>query len=287
MFTAYYDLAVSPPTYDIVAFLCAVEAKRIELNEDRISIEILPGPNKGFRQDNFWPFNIEGRWQMLEKVAIPMAKMLPNANVILHKERPSSPKRNSIGWGYRLFGLAIQVEAMRKGIRPLKPPTVDAFNPHLVTITLREAEHWPLRNSNVPEWLAAAKELRIQGWQVVVVRDTLKFDEPLEDLDISPDASSNLIDRARLYQKSICNLFVNNGPAWFALALGVPVLIYRPVIEGVQYGCSKDYFSKCELPFGSQISNEPLNQRLVWVDDEAQNILDGFSGFINNSVNHQ
>jgi hypothetical protein len=48
-----------------------------------------------------------------------------------------------------------------------------------VTITLREAVHFPARNNRVLDWIEVAKWLSRQGDRVVIIRDTAKAAEPI------------------------------------------------------------------------------------------------------------
>jgi hypothetical protein len=277
MLTAYYDLDKSPPTYDIVAFLSAVEQERIRRREDGGKIVFLPGTKDGFRNDKFWPYTIEGRQHMLDHVAIPMARMLPGFTVEMGHRQPAHAERGSIGYGQAMYGLAIQVAAMRDGIRPLRVSEASVIDPRLVTITLREAEHWPQRNSNIGEWLKAARTIRNSGYRVVVIRDEIQSDSEFGEVTY-PLASRNLEARGCMYLSSVCNLFVNNGPAWFSMALDATVLMFKPTIEGVFHTCSAAYFRECGIPTGGQIPGAPNHQRIVWEDDTAENIIAAFEG---------
>jgi hypothetical protein len=219
------------------------------------------------------------RRQMLDRVVIPMCKMLPSADVVVRNDRPDRrDTRDGMGFLTSLYGLRMQVEVMAEGIRPLRAPS-SLPEPKLITITLREAEHWPGRNSNTEAWAQVARELE-RGYRVVVVRDTLRALEPLEGIETDPSASCFLEQRAALYCSAECNLFVNNGPAWFALALDAPVLMLKPTVERVQRSCSLDYFESCGIPFGGQIPGSPPHQRIVWADDTADEILTAFEGFM-------
>ncbi len=290
---AYYDLKTSPASYDIVAFLCAAERWRRKRGADKIAINILPGPNGGFRQDKFWPFNIAERQKMLDQVVAPMARMLPNASVALWRgsARPK-PEADSIGYMCWLYGLKLQVECMKEGIRPLRPAVELPRDNALVTITLREAQHWSQRNSNVPAWVEAAKQISRKGYRVIVIRDTLLADQKIEGIETSASASWDLTTRAQLYRSASCNLFVNNGPAWFAMAVDAPVLMLRPVFEGqlrnvngaVSNACTSRYFAECGIPAGGQIPNSPNHQRIVWEDDATDKILAAFEGFMSDSA---
>ncbi len=278
--TAYYDLHTSPPTYDIVAFLLAAENYRLERGEERIRIEILPGPAGGFRADRLWPFSVEERRLMLDRVALPMARMLPSADVVLRTDRPERRgcPPGSIGYMTRLYGLKVQVEMMRRGIRPLRPKMPLPRDPELVTITLREADHWPGRNSNLPEWRRAAELIEARGYHVVVIRDTRMANVPFHGFTTSPVASRQLERRATLYREAAVNLGANGGPLWFALALDARTMIFRPTAKG-HPASSLDYLAACGIPMGGQIPGAPAYLRLVWADDTADEILAAFDDF--------
>lgn len=277
---AYYDLAASPPTYDIVAFLCAVEQERIARGETSIEIRVIPGPVGGFRSDKYWPFTIAGRELMLDHVALPMARMLPSATVMPLMRRPDKPEMGSVGWGGGWYGLTRHVKAHAKGIRPLRLAEEVKKSDRLVTITLREAEHWPERNSNVSEWLDAAEDIDRAGYDVRIIRDTCQAGKPLSDYDMGVRASRDFNERARLYTSAVCNLFVNNGPAWFAMALDAPVLMLKPVVENLMSTSSSGYFARCGIPSKGQMPGSPSYQRIVWQEDTRDNIVAAFKNFM-------
>lgn len=280
LLTAYYDLQCAPPTYDIVAFLCEAERQRRRRGCDAVAIEILPGPAGGFRQDSLWPHSIAERWHMLRQVALPMALMLPPASVKLCEGRPPHPAPASIGWQGSLYGLRLQIECMREGVRPLRPAREAARDPRLVTMTLREAEHWPQRNSNVQQWRAAGEIIAAWGYDVVVVRETRFANMPLGALRIDAQAARDLDARAALYRSAACNMFVSNGPAWFALALDAPALMLKPTVENLMSTCSAAYFRSCGIERGGQIPGAPSWQRIDWRADSCGAIVDAFASFM-------
>lgn len=277
--TAYYDLSVCPPTYDVVAFLQWAESERIERKAEGLEIVILPGPNDGFRNDTLWPHSIAERRALLDRVVVPMCELLPGASVRVAETR-EAPVAGSIGHGEYRIGTAVQVEAMRKGVRPLDAGVPVAFEPELVTITLRECEHWPERNSNLQGWMSFARNARRKGYRVVVVRDTLKADEPFGECITSPEASRDLHARARLYEAAVCNLFVNNGPAWLSLALDARTLIVKPTVEGAGPCFGKDYFRRCGIAPGGEIPGAPSWQKIAWATDLDINIWAAFEAFM-------
>jgi len=280
VFTAYYDLKCAPPTYDIVAFLCEAERQRRRRGCDAIAVEILPGPAGGFRQDNLWPRSIAERWHMLHRVAVPMARMLPLATVRVCEARPQHALPLSIGWQNSLYGLKRQIECMAAGVRPLRPAADAPRNPRLVTLTLREADHWPRRNSDPEQWRRAGEIIASHGFDVVVVRETRFAEMPLGTLRIDAKAARNLDERASLYRSAVCNLFVSNGPAWFALALDAPVLMLKPTTENLMHTCSADYFRVCGIERGGQIPGAPPWQRIDWSSDSCEAIVDAFESFM-------
>ncbi len=280
MLTCYYDLSRCLPSYDIVTFLMASEHERIKRREDHIAIEILPGPYEGFRPGNLWPPKTVDRRAMMRNVVLPMCAMLPSCQrVTLHDKRIPEAE-NSFGHGAFTIGMERFVAAMGAGIRPLRFKHQVLRDPNLITITLREAEHWPARNSRVSEWICAARDLRDRhGFRVVIVRDACRADEPIEGFETFPGASRDLDRRAQLYLGAGCNLFVSNGPAWFALALDAPVAIIRPATDGAGTLSSHAALAKIGLPKGAQIPGSPSHQVLVWEDDYADAIVRTAVGF--------
>jgi hypothetical protein len=280
-FTAYWDLEVCPPTYDIVAGLMAFERERRRRGADRIDVKIIPGSADGFRRDSFWPHGREARQKMLDAVAVPMARMLPRASVEVLGARPSVGAPGSIGWRQRLYGTRVMVECLRDGIRPLRiAPPEPPIHPRLVTITLREAEHWPMRNSNISEWLAVKRELIRKGYDMVFVRDTKMACEPSLDFEPVNFIASHVLDvRARLYLSATCNMFVNNGPAWFALALDAPAMIFKMISDGAPL-TNPSFLAGCGLPVGSQLDESAPHQQIVWQTDNYKSIMAAFEQYV-------
>lgn len=97
-----------------------------------------------------------------------------------------------------------------------------------ITITLREAEHFPHRNSNMEAWIKFAHYLKKQGEQVIFVRDTARAAESLDDnsLSIFPAASFNLHTRLALYKQSKINFGVANGPMTMCFHTDTPFMFF-------------------------------------------------------------
>jgi len=279
----YYDLARCPPTFDGVTAAMAFEHRRRQLGDRSMRIEVLPGPVGGFRRDPHWPQSISTRILLRDHVLLPILRMLPSAYVTLRASHPSRPEPGSFGFGQYVMNFGEFVKAYAAGVRPLRPTQgQDEALPDLVTITLREAEHWPERNSRLPEWLAAAGELVRNGWRVIIVRDTHRAGQALPGaygINVNMSASMSLEARARLYRSAFCNMFVNNGPAWFCMALDAPCVIVRPATEGIGRTYAASWFRRFGIDSGEQFPAAPRYQRLQWQDDKADAILQAFADF--------
>jgi hypothetical protein len=260
---AVYDLARSPPTYDFAIFLANAERERVRRDDPALEIMLAPGPNNGFRQDGLWP-PIAQREAMLQQVVIPMAWLLPSVKAV----RRETPARHEFGVGEALFGLRLQAQMLRECIVPLRAPRPKAGR--YVTITLREAQHWPQANSNLPAWLELAKVLKAAGERVVFVRDTLQADQPVPGFKTSPAAARDLTERANLYAGARLNLFVNNGPAWLAFFMDTPSLIFK--IFSPNAVCRDElFYRESGVPRGTQFGQP--HQRIVWEDDNADILI--------------
>ena len=270
---AVYDLECNPPTYDVVAFLALAEIERKRLGDEYIDLHILPGPVGGFRRDSLWPRSIEERVALRENVLVPICHLLPSVrSVEVHSNRAYC-FGGVFGYGQRKISFPAMMEAFKAGSRPLKPITHCVKEPRLITLTLREAEHHPLRNSQLEEWLAAYAELVQRGWTVVVIRDTIKVGAVLPGAVIeSPNASLNLHVRSQFYQRAVLNVGISNGPMWMALFMDVPTLMLRPCEAGPS-GYTAKYFERCGVPKNGQLPTSPPYQRLVWKDDTCENIV--------------
>lgn len=267
---ACYDLARCPPTYDAVAFLALAEVERKRRGDEHIDVRILPGPAGGFRRDSLWPHLVEERVKLRDSVLVPLCHLLPSVrSVEVAPDR--RPLASEWGAGQYYIGLPQILEALRAGARLLGHRGVR--HPHLITLTLREADHWPLRNSRVEEWARAARELEGLGWQVVVIRDSAHAGEPLDGVTTDSIASRDLLARALLYRWAGLNVGVSNGPMWLSIFMDAPTLMLRPTTHAAGGCYDNHYYARCGLPPGSQLPTSPPHQRLVWEEDTCGNIV--------------
>jgi hypothetical protein len=147
-----------------------------------------------------------------------------------------------------------------------------------VTITLREATHWPARNSNVSAWLSFARCLRDMGENVVFVRDTEKGNEPLEDFLTCPFASFNVTKRMALYERAKINLFTSNGPAGLGLFSTTPYLYFIDVYKDPNYPANNPewWLQHNGIGKGEQWPWAKPDQRMIWKPDTYENICEAW-----------
>ena len=266
----YYDFEKLPPDYDAVTFAMWVHSIS---QGGPVEIRVIPGPVDGFRNDSTWPQDVAHRIHMRDHVVVPILQLLPGATVKVLDEREGKAE-GSFGYGELQIGPLKFAELLRAGIRPLKAEQREKTN--IVTMTLRECDHWSERNSNVDEWIKAARLIP----NCVIVRDTKKADEKL-DVPIRPLASKSVAERAALYSSSYCNIFVNNGPAYLAIALDAPMLMLRPAQEGIKdgYAYGKNIWRDMGVKEGGQLPTSPPYQRLCWEMDTVDNIVSAFEEF--------
>lgn len=262
--TAVYDLAVSPPTYDFVSFLLEAEKARIEQGHTHLDVVFMPGPIGGFRDDDLPP-SVAVREGMLHRVCVGLCRLLPSVrNVTVRKDR--QPVEGNIfpaGWtvltpishyGSKYLRDAKPVlratPAAREAVKRSKP---------YVTITLREADYWPRRNSNLDAWAKVARWLESEGYEVVTLRDTEKdFNALAWDIDL----------RLALYEGADVNLGVTNGPMALMFASGAPYIVFKVVTEEY-YSTSYAFLRIHGMNKGDQWG---ANGITVWADDDYDTI---------------
>lgn len=148
-----------------------------------------------------------------------------------------------------------------------------------VTITLREADHFPHRNSNIPEWIKFARYLQEQGQRVIFVRDTFKADDKLEDFETCPTASKDVQYRFAFYEKAKANLFVANGPGTMCLFGNKPCLLFIQMNANDNYSANTPEWWKANqgIGEGQQFPWCAPNQKIIWQYDTFENIKRAWS----------
>lgn len=275
-YRACYDLAQLPANWDAVTWLVIAEMNRRRVAPMApLQVAFKAGPNGGFRNDNL-PHAPETRKYYLGNIAKPLLPLIG-----------ASENINGHGYGAdRHYYLMNEVCARAGEGVPLLAPSDDdraevrqwidknsvATNP--LVITLREASHWPERNSDLAVWTKFARKC---GHDVVFVRDTEKAYEPIEGFKTCPHASYDVGFRLALYELALCNLTVPHGPAMLLFFSKASYLLFRPLIDptdagGWPAGTPEWWTEKVGVEPGQQFPWAKFNQRIVW-DNESVDVL--------------
>lgn len=169
--------------------------------------------------------------------------------------------------------------ALREGIREF---LLEECGKAPVTITLREADHTPHRNSNLAEWLKLAEWLESQGEKVIFVRDTAKSRETIAGFTTCHAASEDLVVRMALYQEAKANLFVCNGPAMLCVFSDKPWLIFNEVQPEGNYKANtpEGWFNCTGITPPEQWPWSRPDQRIIWQRDTFEVMRDAYLEYI-------
>ena len=239
--TAFYDLKVSPTTYDIISFLFLAEMVRLRDDLDAIDLAIVVNDQDSPHREDEGDLPREKKDWMLHHVMLKADAALPscrrtflvpdryeamdlvrNANKIFPEDysvdapKPRYVTTEIIHLGLRGCPYAdfeATPEALTRMENWLAARTTDR---KIVTITLREMARQPARNSNLTAWSEFAHSLNCSEYFPIIIRDTNAVFQPVpdiyRDITVCDLASLNMELRAALYQHAYANLIINNGP---------------------------------------------------------------------------
>ncbi len=151
-----------------------------------------------------------------------------------------------------------------------------------ITITLREAGHWPQRNSQLKEWLKFAGDLQRRGHDVIFLRDTERASDPLPGFCSAPICSHNIDRRMALYEQAKINIGVSNGPLGLALFSEVPYLYFvNQQKRDKQYIAHKSewWYKSNGIAPGEQWPWAKEGQHLIWKRDSYKNLCEAWEQY--------
>ncbi len=300
---AFYDLAVSPPSYDVVAFLIKAEMARRRSGAPYTHIVVVPGPHGGFRTDKSGERNELGqenmRWR-LRDVVVSLCWLLPSCQAVT----VCANRQEAVGLWQRAKGgvfpdgysVSVPVKAnlvkeitraARGGadIPSLKAAPAGRYHVgrwlkerargrRTVTVTLRESSYGTARNSDLKQWGEFARGLDAKRYFPVIVRDFERvFDQvpaALRGLAVFQGAVWNAELRLALYELSCLNLFVSNGPqvlGWFDSK--VNFLGFKVITKSCPSTTEEFFYWYAGLRRGENFPWFTAGQRLVWEEDKA------------------
>jgi hypothetical protein len=274
-----YDVNSEPVQFDFLPW--AMTARMTQIREGvpgPLKVAFMEGPtNIQFAHDE-----IVSRDFWMDHVVVPICRMVGAeiTNEALGGRRPSCYSFVEITEAARAGEPVPRLtvtEAARDSVREMlerigRPP---------VTITLRESQHWPHRNSNLDAWLPFAAKLAREGEFVIFVRDTSKASEPIDGFVTCPGASLDLDIRVALYERAKCNLFVDNGPWTLALLGTKPWLAFINTDPMTGYIPNTPQWWKRNhgVGVGEQFPWSAPDQRIIWEPDSFEALCRAWDEF--------
>ncbi len=305
---AVNDLSVSKPTYDFITFLRLAELHRVRHGYDQIYFIFVPGPKDGFRNDNLPPNDPEELRSMVRNVALPACWLLPSCAGVSYFSTRSDAKTLIEKSGTDIFprGYTVEnpvAEYMWSSINSamLREEKLTQFsapqeyldqakdyvklvgeNKKLITITLRESNYYPERNSQLNEWKKFADYLDSSKYAVVIIRETKNAHLPplFDSIPECPLAAISLLFRTALYQNAYANLFISNGPSSLSSHAFCPMISFG--VLTATHVASSENFLKNVFGFseGDQQYGFPSSQSLVWGRDNFETIRSEFEKLV-------
>lgn len=258
-----YPVTTAPLGFDFLIWLITSEMRRIRFGA--------PGPLKV----GFWlgkvPMDTPRQVSWLNNVFRPM---LPLIGAV-------EDNRAVLGHNCKVYLPSAIMEYADRGesLPELKSSLPPVYTDPYVTITLREATHWPHRNSDIPSWINFASYLEANGYKVIFIRDTAKAEESLGTYRTDSEAAKDLVRRMAVYEGAICNLGVANGPMGLCLFSKLPYINFCPVEDASSdYKPNTPEFWKHRqgLEVGQQWPWATKQQLTVWKKDTYQNIIEAW-----------
>jgi hypothetical protein len=309
---AFYDLQVSPVTYDVLWFVAGAELRRRALGLDRIDVAIVPGTRGGLRAEDPAYENVVDaaeRRRRVDQVLVPAFALCPSvagARVLADRHEARILRRAARHVYPVLYDPALPISheprdtlaAARRGefVRCLRAPDAarawiadwaarEAGERRFVTVTLRQYGYRAGRNSDVAEWGRFARSLDASRYAVCVVPDTAESGKPLprelEGCLYLPEASRDVGIRLALYEAAFANLGVNCGP--LLLPLFAERVVRCLMFKMLPRDPAPDYVAYMRaLGFPENVQPPVLRpgQKWVWEPDRADVIAREFRALI-------
>lgn len=308
---AFYDLAIAPLTFDFLWFLVGADLERRRAGLKSVHVVIVPGLENGVRHE---PADYEAlidstaRHARITNILLPACDFLPElANVTVARSRGEADAM-VLGAPDRVFPRAYEpalpsypgpsacLEAGRQGERigVLRAPSQDVADAAAwlaersggrlpVTITLRQYDYGPARNSNIPAWVAFAKRLP-DRFLPVFIPDTDHALEPvpamLAQFPVCSEAARNLRFRIGIYEAAYANLGINNGPMGLCwLNERTRYLTLKILTESVPQ-TTAEYMRYLRFDIGRSLPFAKAWQKWVWEDDSLDVIEREFTALV-------
>jgi hypothetical protein len=278
-----YDLDKAPASYDFISWMFNIESYRQITGHKLVKVRFR-SQGKDYEPQDLPAERIAAKPLRRQELANGVCR--PALRLFGAKEGGSGPSAVDMTYVIRPtvdhFHAGVPLPEMRASAEMMslfRPGDRSAFTVRdRYVITLREATHWPSRNSNFDAWMHFAIQLRADGLDVIVVRDTAKANDAIEGVEICAMASMALDVRLALYRSAKMNFFVSNGPCVLATYTSdIPYLCFMKSPH--DYPCHAPNWVEQHMgiPYGGQFPWATERQRLVWADDTPENIAEAWA----------
>jgi len=302
---AFYDLQVAPLSYDVSWFAATADRARRRMGLSRLHFVVVPGILNGLREERKAYASIvdaSARLWRLHNIVMPIFTLVPSfAGFSLLPSRDAAGVLRAAAGG-RVYpahyepGLPVAhwpSELLTEARGPDEEIGVLRSSPQglryvarwlssrlagrrLVTITIRDYNFMPARNSDLDAWAAFARRLDAARYLPVFVLDTERtldpLPAPLAGFEVFREASWNVGLRMALYESSHITLGVNNGPTFMCmLNARVRIIIFKVLTPTVPQ-TTEELMATLGFKIGEQVPFATPFQRLVWEDDRLETI---------------
>ena len=258
-----YDLSRSPVTFDFLNFLVRAERLRLERGAESLSVNIKLGERIQSIRDR--DFSWERKQYRVSALLAQLPWLLPSVSAV------------TIGGdgvqevGYEQATEYVPVFKAPDSAMAAVSEYVRVGKPY-VTITIRDSDFQPERNSNAAEWLKVADWLAECGYAVIFVPDTeaMVAGRPLDTGDhmVYEAAAFNQALRLALYEHAMLNCFTSGGPMMLSMWAKSPTFICKLKVDGV-HSCSEEVLNSVGM---APDARPDRFQWLSWCDDTKDNI---------------
>jgi len=299
---AYYDTRLAPVTFDYLSFLACADARRQSLNLPYIHLHIVaPAFRKKSPRDVAFD-DAQKRWRVNHMLMRIPALVPTIMRLTLHNDVP-----DAIGLPTypEIYPIRTKDELANEEVRMMTPyllAYVTQYYKHglnvqpfratdyaramignivgdepYYTISLRTSHFQLPRNSRLDEWYKVYKAITAKGHKVYVIPD---FEDMTSDR-LAAQYDWTLADfatyehdlRLALCERAIDNLSVSNGPAVLLGLSKAPVKMFKMLVDKINT-TSMDFIKSST---GVEVGGSPQffqpNQKWIWLDDTAENIL--------------
>ena len=298
----FYDLSVSPCSFDFFQFLVLSEIQRKREGFRDIELIFVFGPNNGYRQDNIRSY--EQNDQQFKNVILPGCQLLSSIKTIrLVDERKSINTKNMdphsiFPRGYQInnpvsnymYNGIVCSHFLNEKFVQFKAPSyaissigsyLNKFdkNKKILVLSTRELireDASQSRTMRYDVWEKFFLNLNRDEWQPIIIRDTetaFSNDKLFKDIPEADFASQHLHLRYALYEASTVNIFKSNGPAALTLLGSEKPMIMFLKFDNNVCAMSEDWFkNNLGMCQGSQFPLSRKNKIVVW-GEETEDLI--------------